>query len=710
MKTQSDIPRNTSTTQRTPRKHWLPSRILPLFLILLLAGSIARAESLGLQIGNWPVTTDNYQNIGDLAPVKSGTVTLDPDSKVLTLENALISIDASSNAHDLEFLTEYTLVLKGNNSLKIYNLAEPAAIYAKKNLTIEGSGSLECNAKILAAQNLTIKSCRLSSFTFYPNIDCRGDLTVDGAYLVLEWNGNNPPVRWKRLSVNGKLSYKCTVVKPEGGHISGGDVWTKDNNLEKEYIELAPRFCVNGFYFERIGTEEKARLIPPSKTEPYWPASYETPTGEIPATVNIGGVQCQVVEIAAHALKKCSGLESVSIPSTVKTIGEGAFSGCQDLTTVQLQEGLETIGIAAFINCTKLTAITLPTSLKTLDQVAFTNTGIKTVEIPGDLNCRNAFKECKSLETVTILPGPKESIKTIEGDAFVNCTALKTVTLPDYTTTLGTGAFQGCTALENINLPPSLETIGIKAFNGCTQLQKLLIPKSITTIGQQAFNDCTALTFIEVEQEDPSAITLGPDIFKGMNKSQCTLRVPIGKAEDYKNAEQWQELNVEALIPVEGITIEPTSATMAKGEKLTLQAIITPSNASNQNITWKKSTTIAISLNPAGIVTALRPGTATITATTEDGGYQATCEITVGGGTDTPVTPPNKGQYRITPNPAHGLCRIEGLASPANVEVYNAIGQKVLELETADAIDLTGLPAGEYLARIKNESLRFIVE
>jgi len=80
--------------------------------------------------------------------------------------------------------------------------------------------------------------------------------------------------------------------------------------------------------------------------------------------------------------------------------------------------------------------------------------------------------------------------------------------------------------------------------------------------------------------------------------------------------------------PVTGVTLEPTNTTVKVGKTVTLTATIEPGNADNKNLTWSSDkTNIATVVN--GVVTGKAAGTAEITVKTEDGGYEATCKVTV---------------------------------------------------------------------------------
>ena len=81
-------------------------------------------------------------------------------------------------------------------------------------------------------------------------------------------------------------------------------------------------------------------------------------------------------------------------------------------------------------------------------------------------------------------------------------------------------------------------------------------------------------------------------------------------------------------VPVTGIALDKETASIGTGETLTLTPIFSPETATNKNVTWSSSDkTVATVEN--GIVTPLKKGTTTITVTTEDGGFSASCVVTV---------------------------------------------------------------------------------
>ena len=82
-------------------------------------------------------------------------------------------------------------------------------------------------------------------------------------------------------------------------------------------------------------------------------------------------------------------------------------------------------------------------------------------------------------------------------------------------------------------------------------------------------------------------------------------------------------------VPVTGVTLNKTSATLTVGESIDLTATVNPSNADNKNFGWSSTDSSVASVSSSGHVIAVAPGTVTITVMTEDGGFTAECIITV---------------------------------------------------------------------------------
>ncbi|MCR5231149.1 MAG: Ig-like domain-containing protein [Acholeplasmatales bacterium] len=114
-----------------------------------------------------------------------------------------------------------------------------------------------------------------------------------------------------------------------------------------------------------------------------------------------------------------------------------------------------------------------------------------------------------------------------------------------------------------------------------------------------------------------------------------------------KNIAIYQEYASDSTTPttpttvsVTGVSLSVTNGTIEVGKSGSLTATVTPSNATNKNVTWSSSNTNVATVSSTGVVTGVAAGTAKITVKTVDGGYTATCNLTVTTPTQTePETP-----------------------------------------------------------------------
>ena len=108
----------------------------------------------------------------------------------------------------------------------------------------------------------------------------------------------------------------------------------------------------------------------------------------------------------------------------------------------------------------------------------------------------SAFLGCSGL-TELILPN---SVTSIGNFAFHGCRGLTELILPNGITRIEESAFRGCSGLTELTLPSSVTSIGESAFSGCSGLTELTLPNSVTSIGNYAFSDCSGLEKITVDR------------------------------------------------------------------------------------------------------------------------------------------------------------------------------------------------------------------
>lgn len=199
-----------------------------------------------------------------------------------------------------------------------------------------------------------------------------------------------------------------------------------------------------------------------------------TATGNVTIQKEVLGLP--VTSIDASAFSDCTGLESINIPETVKSIGQRAFKGCSKLSSVSIKgEGLETIGSKAFMECRSLTEITIPRSVTAIEP--------------------DVFSGCLLLENVTL----PEAITYIGSGAFQNCGQLQSIALPEKIMSIGENAFNGCSGLTSVTLNDGLQRIGASAFSGCNRLPEITIPETVTSIASEAFYNCISLERVYIK-------------------------------------------------------------------------------------------------------------------------------------------------------------------------------------------------------------------
>jgi len=82
--------------------------------------------------------------------------------------------------------------------------------------------------------------------------------------------------------------------------------------------------------------------------------------------------------------------------------------------------------------------------------------------------------------------------------AFIKCSSLTSITIPESVTSIGQGAFSGCSSLKSITIPRSVTSIGQGAFSGCSSLTSITIPNSVIKIGYSVFLGCSQSLIIKI--------------------------------------------------------------------------------------------------------------------------------------------------------------------------------------------------------------------
>ena len=139
-----------------------------------------------------------------------------------------------------------------------------------------------------------------------------------------------------------------------------------------------------------------------------------------------------------------------------------------------------------------------------------------------------AFIVCTSLTSVTI----PNSITSIGQGAFFGCSGLTSISIPNSVTSIGAEAFRSC-SFVSVTIPNSVTSIGSHAFIKCRNLTSVTIPNSVTSIDKYTFWGCSGLTSVKCLTATPPS--LDSSAFIGVG-STCTLTVPCGTIDAYERS------------------------------------------------------------------------------------------------------------------------------------------------------------------------------
>lgn len=181
-------------------------------------------------------------------------------------------------------------------------------------------------------------------------------------------------------------------------------------------------------------------------------------------------------------------MDDIKIPNVVKESDD------------QYADAYKVIGIDedAFVGTEHLESVELPSSLETIGKGAFKNSSIKKIIIPvGNLSeiGESVFEETK-LKSIQL----PTTIKRIGDRAFAYCFDLVDVVLGEGLTDLGKESFKCCYNLKNVSLPNSLRLIGDDCFCFCYCINKLIMGPNIKRIGNYAFYVCMSLRHVDLPE------------------------------------------------------------------------------------------------------------------------------------------------------------------------------------------------------------------
>lgn len=176
-------------------------------------------------------------------------------------------------------------------------------------------------------------------------------------------------------------------------------------------------------------------------------------------------------------------IDGYATPEGVKVIGKYAFENADSLKVV-ISEGVEKIDDFAFYD-SGVESVSFPYTLKSIGKRAFANCyGLNEAILPDYLTYLGEYAFEYSFVKWVRLPA---GLKALEEGTFKNCFYLEGINLPDGLTVIGKQAFSGCSKIDEISLPTSVAELDDRAFENCIGLEHVSVREGVVRIGEGAF-------------------------------------------------------------------------------------------------------------------------------------------------------------------------------------------------------------------------------
>lgn len=271
-----------------------------------------------------------------------------------------------------------------------------------------------------------------------------------------------------------------------------------------------------------------------------------------------------VKTIGQEAFANNANLTTLNLPKSLENIEYAAFNGCNNLTKVVIPDSVESIGAAAFCNCTSLKEASIGKNVKKMGTGVFTGDPlISTVSLSGNdyFICDDGVIYDKNKETIyEVLQGRNKStyvmpnsIRNIMPYSFYGCSKIEDIQLSPYLTEIPPYSFSFCYGLKSIVIPYSVNLIDIKAFENCVNLGDVTINENVSYIADSAFDGCGKLKFITspnsyaakwFESFDKSNV-LNIDLIDNSN-----IKDQSGNSVNAYEEPKWETVKVN--VPIEG--------------------------------------------------------------------------------------------------------------------------------------------------------------
>lgn len=366
-------------------------------------------------------------------------------------------------------------------------------------------------------------------------------------------------------------------------------------------------------------------------------------------SVHLGGNEESIGNDAFH---NCNSLPEIRIPASVKTIGQGAFENCYALSLANIPEGVQSIKPYTFRECRVLEQITIPASVTSIGTSAFSGcASLSKIDIPESVQsiADHAFYGCSQLHHIYIGAG----VQSIGAKAFADCSYLKDLFVyPTKVPATDASAFDG-SITESIK--PFVPAESVEAYAATSPWNKLMSVDDLATAP-------VYVTGIEIDPEvmilslddlEPITATVFPANASNQNlvwnssdngvasvtgtKTKRVFPMSEGVATITAYAQDNNGARAQAIVivtdnyvPVTSLSLDKSELTLTEGDEYHFTATTAPASATYAAVKWSSSDEDILTVSSDGLITAIKAGAATVTATTADGtALVASCDVTI---------------------------------------------------------------------------------
>jgi len=329
----------------------------------------------------------------------------------------------------------------------------------------------------------------------------------------------------------GKLT-EITFLKDKNSYPLTIGYGAFENQSKLESIELPARLAS----YVSSGGE----VIPPLANGPlvfYGARSLSVITAEAGGAYKVEGGVLYTADMKELVFCPVSYIGEVSVPVSVTKIHGYAFSGCSQISAVNFmgKSNLDLIGEYAFYGCANIKSLVLPGSVVSIGEGAFNNnSALESITLSKklvnfDISILNG---CTALRNIFVESG-NTSLVSEDGVLYNSGkTALilypvgrtdKEYTVKESVISIGKYAFCGNGALEVVILPAKLREINEGAFENCSAFKTVVIPNTVEIIGTNAFAYTYSLETITFDKGGQSKLVIADGAFRNSGASVVCL-------------------------------------------------------------------------------------------------------------------------------------------------------------------------------------------